>query len=1435
VKGGAVSAAGLAGLPVDTDLRAVKAFLSEHRAVFGHGPEALDAAGKTRDYVDPHNGMRTVVWQQTVDGIPVFEGILKAHVTKRGELVNIGSGWVRDANAAAAAGTPGRAALIKAPKISAAESVATASGTLGGTLRAEHVSALKAPEGSVQRQALTAPTLADITAEYTWLPVDANTLRLCWKTVFTVQLRGEMFLALVDAATGEVLLRRGLTEYISDATYQVFTSDSPSPFSPGHATPSTVQPPVVSRTAVTTPALNTTASPNGWIDDGVNETRGNNVDAHADVNADNAPDLPRPQGSPTRVFAPALDLTQAPSVYRDAAIVNLFYWCNRIHDRYYELGFTEAAGNFQNTNFGRGGAGNDAVQADAQDGSGTDNANFSTPSDGSPGRMQMYIFTGPTPDRDGDFDAEIVTHEYTHGLSNRLVGGGIGMSALVSRGMGEGWSDFYALSLLSEAGDNPRGNYAKGGYATYQLSGMTQNYYYGIRRYPYSTDLTKNPLTFKDINPAQANPHTGIPRSTIIGSTADEVHNMGEVWCVTLWEARANLVEKLGFPAGNDLMLQLVTDGMKLAPANPNFLQARDAILQAELVLTGGANRGELWTGFSKRGMGANATAPISSTTTGLVENFDIPDALGISPTAITSISGSVGGPFTPASATFTLVNSTTTPLNWTASDNANWLSLSTASGTLAGSAITTLTANILPAANSLAAGDYTATLTFTNTSSGLVQTRTVSLHIEPITIPLVAETWESGTAGPAWSITGTSAHRTQVTTANVPHGGNYHLTMDSSVDGSLSRNEATWTVNLAGRTGVQLRFWVKMFSDEPNGPPASPFTTGADFDGVAISANGTTWYEVQPLRTLVSTWTRYVVDLDAAIAARGLSYNSAFKIRFNHYDDFGIPTDGFAFDDIDLVQVVTNRLTIALPATTPESGGPISGTVSVIPTPASDLTVTLTSSDTSEATVPPTITIPAGQNSVSFAVNVLDDSELDGTQQVTINASASTYVTGSSDLAVTDDETATLTLTLPASGTEGGAPVTGIISASAAVAADVKVTLQSSDLLNVQVPTTVMITAGQTMASFPVTIVDDSRIDGPQSVTITASVANWTGSSASITAIDNETASLTVTLPSGLREGGTAQNGTVRIAGTLPTSLVVALASSDVSEATVPTTITIVAGQTSATFPVIPIDDVEADGTQTVTITATAAGFVDGNATATVADNDAHHFSISSIVGPILRGSPVALSVSAKDINDVTITSYNQTVGFGAADGATTNIPVTPSSSTGFVNGVLSANLAFGAYGSGVVLAVADTGGHRGTSNPFDVVYGPVSRFQWSAIPVQQYVDAPFPVTIRAVDTAGNSVPTYTGSPALGVALNANAQILSWITYADTTATGEYVQTKQAISTFFTQFTETTTTATDAATLASQLAGKNVFSFPNRKTAFRPRSRHWEQPGPRS
>ncbi|MDB6058316.1 MAG: Peptidase fungalysin, partial [Verrucomicrobiales bacterium] len=353
-------------------------------------------------------------------------------------------------------------------------------------------------------------------------------------------------------------------------------------------------------------------------------------------------------GSPSRVFNFPLDLSLAPSNYTSAAVVNLFYWNNWMHDKLYDLGFDEASGNFQNNTFGRGGDSGDAVQADAQDASISDggnyqgnpspgnpqynNANFFTPIDGNAPRMQMYLWNdgSSVPKRDGDLDSQIICHEYTHGLSSRLVGGGIGISGFQTQGMGEGWSDFVALSLLSKTGDDINGIYPIGSYLAYNLNNFAnyQTYYFGIRRYPYCANMSKNPLTFKDIDPAQASAHAGVPKNPMFGSvykdTPSEPHEVGEVWCSMLWDCRALMMGRYG-NSGNQLMLLLVVNGMKLSPENPTFVDSRDAILQADLVLNNAANHDILWQAFARRGLGYNASCPQSSTTTGAAEDFGLP------------------------------------------------------------------------------------------------------------------------------------------------------------------------------------------------------------------------------------------------------------------------------------------------------------------------------------------------------------------------------------------------------------------------------------------------------------------------------------------------------------------------------------------------------------------------------------------------------------------------------------------------------------------------------------------------------------------------------------------------------------------------------------------------------------------------------------------
>src|SRR6185503_18358187 len=253
------------------------------------------------------------------------------------------SRFLPDVAKSAQAGVANRKVVQAAPPISARQAIVLAAKSIGPDLAEDQILAVDAaPEGEQKSQRFTAaPVLSgEIRIHLVWLPMDQSSMRLCWQLELTSRDRGEMFLVLVDVQSGDIPIRRCLTEYISDATYRVFTSDSPSPFSPGHPVPLTNQPALVSRLFLTGPALDTNASPNGWINDADNETRGNNVEAHTDWNNDNLPDLPRPQGATTnRVFDFPLDLTMEPTNYASASVVQLFYWCNWMHDRLYRLGF----------------------------------------------------------------------------------------------------------------------------------------------------------------------------------------------------------------------------------------------------------------------------------------------------------------------------------------------------------------------------------------------------------------------------------------------------------------------------------------------------------------------------------------------------------------------------------------------------------------------------------------------------------------------------------------------------------------------------------------------------------------------------------------------------------------------------------------------------------------------------------------------------------------------------------------------------------------------------------------------------------------------------------------------------------------------------------------------------------------------------------------
>ena len=461
---------------------------------------------------------------------------------------------------------------------------------------------------------LRAPTLArvDVPFESVYIPTPDGRLDIGWRLNVQAS-RGEAWLdATVSSTTGQVL---HVADWSSDAQYQVFALPKESPDDGP-------------RTTLTNPQL-AAYSPFGWHDtNGVagaesTLTVGNNTRAYLDVDGNDFPDTNgSPSGGAGLVFTPALDLTKSPSTNASASTVNLFYVTNVLHDVFAAKGFTAAAGNFQKNNYDAGGVEGDPLLAENRDGAGLNNANMSTPPDGFSPRMQMFDWTSTQVFRSGSLDNGIIAHEFGHGVTNRLTGGPANSSALSTtqaRGLGEGWSDFFALMFTQNATDVAGTNRTIGNYVLGESStGL------GLRSQPYNYSKYVNTSMFGDLQ------------------NMSQVHDIGEVWATVLWDLNWALIKGssldpaypnagLGFNSdlsansgGNNMALRLVVQALKLQPANPTFLQARDAILDADRLLNAGQYQQTIWQVFARRGMGTNAKIT-ASLTSPITESFDVP------------------------------------------------------------------------------------------------------------------------------------------------------------------------------------------------------------------------------------------------------------------------------------------------------------------------------------------------------------------------------------------------------------------------------------------------------------------------------------------------------------------------------------------------------------------------------------------------------------------------------------------------------------------------------------------------------------------------------------------------------------------------------------------------------------------------------------------
>ncbi len=732
-----------------------------------------------------HNGLSHYYLKQRTEGIVIFNTMININVSREAQVISQGGNFVKDASQKSNASNP----LLSAEQavLAAAEHL-----QLG---RAEVPAAIKENDKKFLVKNCSY-SLRDIPIQLVYHHNDQDQLLLAWDLSLDLPRNGDHLSLRIDALTGKVLEENNWTVHCqfhdhshcgnnnlllaSAAVQPALPAPPPPPAaydynvfalpveSPNHGSRALVNAPW-------TQAAN--ASPFGWHDTNgaagqeYNITRGNNAHAYQDRNASDGSSGDEPDGGINLDFNFAYNPNAEPIVNTDAAVTNLFYVTNKVHDILYQYGFDESGGNFQSNNYGKGGQGSDHVYAECQDGSGTNNANFSTPPDGGNPRMQMFnwsassnsadLFTvnspasvagtysisqatfGPgitstaitgdvveafdnsadpalvcnTPTTnvsgkiamvergectfvtkvqnvqdqgaiacivcnnvaggtvtmsgssstitipvvmlsagdcanlkaagnlnvtlvdngnsgpsqwDSSFDNGIVIHELVHGLSTRLTGGPGSSSCLFNEEqMGEGISDWYGLMLTMNAGDTGA---APRGIGTWVANQATTGQ--GIRPAPYSTDM---------------NFHNNYTYGNLCDSEISVPHGVGFVWATMLYDLSWALIDKYGFDAdliggagGNNIALQLVTDGLKIQPCSPGFVDARDAILLADQINNNGDNECLIWDVFARRGLGFSAAQGSTNDRCDGTQAFDMPpdcDKLSIKKTAIPSVS----------------------------------------------------------------------------------------------------------------------------------------------------------------------------------------------------------------------------------------------------------------------------------------------------------------------------------------------------------------------------------------------------------------------------------------------------------------------------------------------------------------------------------------------------------------------------------------------------------------------------------------------------------------------------------------------------------------------------------------------------------------------------------------------------------------------------
>jgi extracellular elastinolytic metalloproteinase len=582
--------------PADIALSYVRA----HQDVFALSAATVSSLVLRQKYVDVE-GTTHLSFIQQVNGVNVFSNGLKAHVTKNGELIQL--------DGSPLASLP---ASVTAPGLTA---VAARNKAVADTFGTSKASVVKSLALGNRATTFTGGDSAQLVLFQT-----LSGLQLGWQTVTMT----EGFIHVIDAKSGRTLFRQSIVDNDNADTWTNY------PDAPKGGQAKTIN-----------------LASQGWLPNNSPRLAGNVAHVYLDLNdnnlADSGEEVP-PSGKKSFVYPfqpvagpsclpdfpcswdPDVPFSWQTNENQDA--VQLFSFLGTYHDHLNAnpIGFTRSAGNFEAVD-------GDAVEGNALDGANTagglpdgnhiDNANMATPPDGTSPRMQMYLWHAPGtsfPDEEpfiagnGGDEADIVYHEYTHGLSNRLVVDANGVSTLggIEAGaMGEAWSDWYAMDFLvnqglfkdtKSDGDLKLGVYVGGG-DTIRSQPMDCAVGSTSAACPGTPAAGPGGYTYGDYGRVSAGP---------------EVHADGEIWGETLWDLRTAL--------GSKTAESLVTRALELSPSNPSFLDERNSILAADLVVNNGKNQKKIWQVFAARGMGWFAGA-VDGDDSAPAEDFSLPPA----------------------------------------------------------------------------------------------------------------------------------------------------------------------------------------------------------------------------------------------------------------------------------------------------------------------------------------------------------------------------------------------------------------------------------------------------------------------------------------------------------------------------------------------------------------------------------------------------------------------------------------------------------------------------------------------------------------------------------------------------------------------------------------------------------------------------------------